>query len=204
MNQHMDLLDKQIEEEKRKSREFKQKIAAQDTAADHVALEQYLCEKAMEVYAACGHEAERDPDTLKMLAATEAKIEEFLALFDEAEAAGFGDVVDKLERDAESARRAMVKRLRKEMQDRKNKERTMAALQRSQAPIHKKMGKQIMFRSPPGYTAQRVVEEDDGFEGAVREHNVFCIWTGKDGLANSMPPTKELMAAQGPLVRDCG
>jgi len=190
MNQQMELLEKQTEEEKRKSREFKHKITERDTASDQEALEQYLCEKALEVYAACGHEAERDPDTLKMLAATEAKIEEFLALFDEAEASGLGLIVDHLEREAESARRAAVKQLRKELQDSKTKERTKASLLRSQAPIHKKTGKQIMYRSPPGYTAQHVVEEDDGYEEAVRDHMVFGIWTGKDGAPNAAPPTK--------------
>lgn len=166
------------------------KIAQQDTASDQEALMKYLGEKALEVYSACGYEAERDPDTLQMLAATEAKLEEFLGIFDEAEGLGQGKLVETLEREAANERREMLKRMRKEQQDRKIEERLKASLQRSQAPIHKKTGKQIMYRSPPVYTAQRVVQEDDGYEEAVREHRVFGIWTGKDGAHNASEPMK--------------
>mmetsp|Transcript_43339 Transcript_43339/g.92792 ORF Transcript_43339/g.92792 Transcript_43339/m.92792 type:complete len:610 (-) Transcript_43339:88-1917(-) len=190
MDQQLEILEKQIEEEKEKSQYFKMKIKEQDTTSAQEALEQYLCDRASEVYTACGYEAERDPDTLKMLAATEAKLEEYLGVIEEAETTGYGELVEQLERDKESARRAMVKQMRKEIQDRKTKERTQAALLRSQAPIHKRTRRQIMFRSPPGYTAQRVVVEDDGYEEAVREHTVFGVWTGKDGAANTAAPRK--------------
>merc|ERR1719411_229850 len=110
MNTQTAALVRQIAEERIKSTEFRQKISEQDASSDQEALESKMCEKAKEVYAACGHEAERDPDTLKMLAATEAKIEEFLVIFDEAENSSYDDLVKKLERDAESSRRAMVKR----------------------------------------------------------------------------------------------
>jgi len=190
MNQQISVLERQIEDEKVKSREFRQKIAAQDTASDQEALMRYLCEKALEVHSACGHEAERDPDTLKMLAATEATLEEFIGIFNEAEAMGFGKLVEGLERDAANERREMLKRMRKDQQDRKIEERLKASLLRSQAPIHKKTGKQIMYRSPPVYTAQRIVQEDDGYEEAVQEHNIFGIWTGKDGGHHASQPTK--------------
>lgn len=190
IRQQITTLDRQMEEEKRKCREFRHKIAQQDAASGQEALVRYLCEKALEVHSACGHEAERDPDTLQMLAAAEAKIEEFLAVFDEAEERGFESVVMGLERAAETQRREMLKSMRKEQLDRKVEERLKASLLRSQAPIHKKTGKQIMYRSPPVYHAQKVVQEDDGYEEAVNQHRVFGIWTGKDGLPNSSQPIK--------------
>jgi len=188
--QQISALRRQIEDEKRKCTDFRQKLAQQDTADEQEALTRYLCEKALEIHAACGHEAEREPDTLQMLAAAEAKIEDFLAVFDEAEELGLDNVVLTLERTAETQRREMLKRVRKEQQDRKIEERLKASLLRSQAPIHKKTGKQIMYRSPPTYTAQRVEQEDDGYEEAVSQHHIFGIWTGKDGAPNAAAPTR--------------
>jgi len=33
-----------------------------------------------------------------------------------------------------------------------------------------------------------VVQKDDGYEDAVREHNVFGIWLDKDGVPNAKQP----------------
>ena len=93
---------------------------------------------------------------------------------------------------------------RKLQQDKKIEDRLKASLHRSQAPVHKKVGKQIMFRSAPLYQARaglrsrvksswsrgRVVQEDDGYEEAVREHNIFGIWLDKDGVPNAQQPEK--------------
>ena len=34
----------------------------------------------------------------------------------------------------------------------------------------------------------RVVQEDDGYEENVREHNIFGIWLDKDGVPNAQQP----------------
>jgi len=187
-------LERQIQDERSKSLELRQKLAQQDSCSDQEDMIRSLCEKAEEVYSACGYEVEREPDTLQMLAAAEAKIEEFLGIFKDAEDLGFEKVVDRIEREAESNRRAMEKREKKEQADRKNQERVKASLRRSQTPIRKKTGKMIMYRSPPVNRTQRIVEEDSGYEEAVQEHKVFGIWTGKDGNHNPDAPVKDAPA----------
>jgi len=184
------LLEKQIEDERQKCEELRGKLSHRNGASEQEDPLKDLADKTIEVHQACGHEAEHDPDTLLMLGAIEAKLEEFLTVFDEAEASGLGHMVSKLEHKYETNRRGFVKRQRKEQQDRKIEERLKASLQRSQAPIHKKTGKQIMFRSAPLFQARRVVQEDDGYEDALKEHELFGIWLSKDGVPNAAMPSR--------------
>ena len=41
---------------------------------------------------------------------------------------------------------------------------------------------------PPLSDSGRVVQEDDGYEEAVREHNIFGIWLDKEGVPNAQQP----------------
>ena len=38
------------------------------------------------------------------------------------------------------------------------------------------------------FDSGRVVQEDDGYEEAVREHNIFGIWLDKEGVPNAQQP----------------
>mmetsp|Transcript_67175 Transcript_67175/g.176131 ORF Transcript_67175/g.176131 Transcript_67175/m.176131 type:complete len:569 (+) Transcript_67175:72-1778(+) len=190
MQQNISLLEKQIAEQKQRSEELNMKVSQKDLGSEQHELLKELAQKVMEVHNACGYEAEHDPDTLVMLGSIEAKLEEFLTVFDEAEETGYKEHVAALERQAETQRRSLVKRQRKEQQEQKNEQRLKASLLRSQAPIHKKVGKQIMFRSAPLFQARRVVEEDDGFDDACKEHEVFGIWMSKDGVPMPSQPVK--------------
>mmetsp|Transcript_127127 Transcript_127127/g.368035 ORF Transcript_127127/g.368035 Transcript_127127/m.368035 type:complete len:566 (-) Transcript_127127:56-1753(-) len=183
-------LERQIEDERGKCEELKGKLAQKRGSSEQEELLADLTGKTLEVYTACGHEADHDPDALVMLAAIEAKLEEHLNVFEEAEAAGLKRLVEELEKKYEINRRGFVKRQRKEQSDQKIDERLKASLQRSQAPIYKKTGKPIMRRSAPLCKARRVVQEDDGYEEAVNQHHIFGIWTGKDGAPNAAPPTR--------------
>jgi len=189
MRQNVALLEKQIEDERQKVDDLKLKVSQKDGGSEQQDLLKDLAQKVVEVHAACGYEAERDPDTLVMLGSIEARLEEFLTVIDEFEEVDKARV-DALERQAETNRRSLVKRQRKEQQEQKNEQRLKASLLRSQAPIHKKVGKQIMFRSAPLYQARRVVEEDDGYEEALKDHEVFGIWMSKEGMPNHAAPTK--------------
>jgi len=183
-------LERQIAEERATCEELRQKVSQKHGGSEQGVLLRELAEKVEEVHAACGHEAEHDPDALAMLAAVESKLEEFLEELDKAEAGGYAAQVEALERAKDKDRRELNKRQRKEEQDRRTEERLKASLQRSQAPIHKKVGKQIMFRSAPLFQARRVEQDDDGFEDAVKEHEVFGIWINKDGIPNASQPSK--------------
>jgi len=190
MQQGMKALELQIADERSKIDDLNLKLSQKHGSSEQDQFLRELMEKTIEVNAACGHDTEHDPDTLLMLAAIEAKLEEHLGAIDDAEANGYAALVDRLEREAEVARREKVKRERKEQHDKKTEERLKASLLRSQAPIHKKTGKQIMFRSAPLVRTRRVVVEDDGYEEAVRDHEVLGVWISKDGTPNAEEPEK--------------
>eukprot|EP00913_Durusdinium_trenchii_P001337 g1235.t1 len=142
----------------------------------------------VDVHGVCSHENQDDGDTLQMLARIEFKFEEYLAYLDEAEESGLGARVLAEEHKKERQRRLDLRLSRKLHQEKKIEDRLKASLHRSQAPVHKKVGKQIMFRSAPLFQARRVVQEDDGYEENVREHNIFGIWLDKDGVPNAQQP----------------
>jgi len=145
----------------------------------------------VEVHAACCNEKEHDSDTQEMLKAIEAKLEELLSFLDEVEETEAGTrQVEALEKHYDGIRRKNQRAQRMEQANRKNEERLKASWQRSQAPSHKKVGKQIMFRSAPLYQEKREVEEDDGFEENCQDHRVFGIWMNKEGIPNAQQPVK--------------
>lgn len=184
-------LEKQIEDVKHTCSDLRAKIHQKHGASEQEVLLKDLREKAMEVHAACGHEADHDPDTLTMLVAIESKLEEFLTVLIEAELEGGLDWrVKALEKQAEETRRKKAKDYRKHQQDKRTEERLNASLKRSQAPIFKKTGKPVMFRSAPPAQTRRVVQEDDGYEGWLKEHEVFGIWMNKEGVPNAGVPTR--------------
>merc|ERR1711879_520475 len=100
----------------------------------------------------------------------------------------FATLVSDFEKEKEKKRREMVRRQKKELMDHKIEERLKQSLQRSQAPIHKKVGKQIMFRSAPLFQARKVVQEDDGYDEAIKDLDVFGIWIDKNNNPNDVPP----------------
>merc|ERR1719399_2036660 len=117
-----------------------------------------------------------------MIGAIEGKLEELLTVLGEAEGgAGGVELVARLEREKEKERRERVRQMRVELQNRKNEERLKNSLLRSQAPVHKKTGKQIMFRSAPLIRAKKVVRETNDDEEAERAMRIFGIYMAKDG-----------------------
>lgn len=189
MQQQIAGLEKQISDEKGKCEELRHTVSQKRGASEQDQLLKELADKVLEVHTACGFDADHDPNTLQMLSAIEAKLEELLTQLEEAEAAN-PQQLDLLERQKEKDRRERVRHQRKELQDKKIEQRLKFSLIRSQAPVHKKIGKQIMFRSAPLFQARKVVKEDDGFEEAERDHNVFGIWIGKDGVPNATQPPR--------------
>jgi len=185
-------LERQILEEKSKCDELKQAISQKHGGSEIEDLLEGLGGGVVEVHGVCSHENQDDGDTLQMLARIEFKLEEYLAYLDEEEKSGPIQAARVLaeEHKKERQRRLDLRLSRKLQQEKKIEDRLKASLQRSQAPVHKKVGKQIMFRSAPLFQARRVVQKDDGYEDAVREHNVFGIWLDKDGVPNAKQPEK--------------
>jgi len=151
-----------------------------------------LTSKIIEVNKACGYDTDHDPDIMQMLKGIENKLEEFLSFLDEEEAE-VPKLVETQIRTKERERREYVKATRIAKMDAKTAERLETSLQRSQLPIHKKVGKQIMFRSPPLFQHRRIIVEDEGLEQDVQDHQVFGLYIDrKDGFPKpNAPPRPE-------------
>mmetsp|Transcript_75871 Transcript_75871/g.173697 ORF Transcript_75871/g.173697 Transcript_75871/m.173697 type:complete len:602 (+) Transcript_75871:140-1945(+) len=130
--------------------------------------------KLRDVYKQCNPEMDSDPPALQMLGAIEATLEELLSQLDEFQTLN-DEVVAREEKRKEHVRRDRVRQERQEYNTKKTEERLKNSLLRSQAPVHKKTGKQIMFRSAPLHQQKKVVKEDDGAEEAARLKRIFGI-----------------------------
>ena len=104
-----------------------------------------LSTKVADVYNRCGFDSDARMSTLQMLTNIETKLEEYLAVI-----SGMpGDFVEASEKAKEKERRQRAREEKIEQQKREQERRTLRALERAQAPVHKKTGKPVMFRSAP-------------------------------------------------------
>jgi len=191
LQQSMAEVEDSIKDEEEQSELLRQRTLKKGGASERDQMLDELTDRIIEVHKACGHDTEHDPNPKQMLRDTEAKLEEFLTFLDEEEDNN-PHLVEQEIRKKERERRDYVKHTRKETMDRKIQERLETSLQRSQLPIHKKVGKQIMFRSPPLFQARRVVVEDEGLEEAIKEHEVFGVYIDrKDGYPYPNAPKRE-------------
>merc|ERR1712139_1473 len=118
-------------------------------------------------------------------------LEELLSTLDDLEHVEHGEaVVLKLEREREKERRERHRQERVEELNRKQEERLKNSLLRSQAPVHKKAGKQVMYRSPPLRQEKKVVEDTSEAEANERDHKIFGLFIDKkdDMPKTSLPP----------------
>jgi len=191
MKQNIAHLEQQIAAENQRCETLRQEVSEKHRSSEQEELLKELGEKVVEVHAACGNDKEADPDTQEMLKAIEAKLEELLNFLEEVEETEAGaKQVESLEKQKDGIRRKNQRQQRIEQANQKTEERLRNSLQRSQAPIHKKVGKQIMFRSAPLFQARREVEQDDGFEENVKDHSVFGIWINREGVPNALKPAR--------------
>merc|ERR1712112_797120 len=175
----IDLLEQKIALEKGKCEELKRRIQGEtdgSAMAPDQSLLKELAHRVAEVSAVCGFESDRESDALGMLANLEAKLEELFAILDDMEQTPEGkELVLRCEREKEKERRDSVRAERLELQNNKNEERLRKTLQRSQAPVHKKVGKPVMFRSYVTPKVKKVVKEDNNAEEAERIRKLFGI-----------------------------
>merc|ERR1712100_564389 len=110
----------------------------------------------------------------------EKTLEDLLNDLDKYEAVDPARVKD-LEKKKEEERRTKVRNEKLRMQEEKIETRLEAMLKRSRDPVHKKVGKQIMYRSPPLDEKKREEPEDDGYDEAMRHYELFEIWLNRHG-----------------------
>ena len=116
-----------------------QRMGVQDITLDS------LSAKVNEVYVRCGFDSDASMSTLQMLTNIETKLEEYLTIIDEMPE----DFVEAAEKAKEKERRQRAREEKIEQQKREQERRVRRALERAQAPVHKKTGKPLMFRSAP-------------------------------------------------------
>ncbi|CAD7925220.1 unnamed protein product [Amoebophrya sp. A120] len=179
-------------ENARKGRAGKEEKEEQpkEEGAEEVSQAQLLADLSAEVlgvFQVCGFDTEaRDP--LQMLSQIENKLEELFGTLDNEEVQGDKDLVPRLEKEKERDRRDRVRQARIEAHAREREKRLKESLLRSQAPVHKKVGKQIMFRSQP-LMVQRKVEKID-YDELEREKDakVFGIYLDRNGVPYDKKP----------------
>ena len=115
-----------------------------------------LAAKVTEVYVRCGFEADASVSSLQMLTNIEAKLEEYLAAIDQMPE----DFVEVAEKQKEKERRSRIREEKQEQMRIEQERRVQRSLERAQAPVHKKQGKPLMFRSAPPLAKRRT--DDDG------------------------------------------
>lgn len=104
-----------------------------------------LAAKVADVYVRCGFDNDASVGTLQMLTNIEAKLEEYLAIIDQMPE----DFVEQAEKAKGKERRQRGREEKLEQQRKEQERRVQRSLERAQAPVHKKVGKPLMFRSPP-------------------------------------------------------
>lgn len=104
-----------------------------------------LRRQILSVYERCGFKATASSDTISMLAALEGKLESLIA-----QLAGLDpEYVAAKEKEKEKERRVRVREARLKQQKELHESRLTRMLERAQAPVKKREGKPVMFRSAP-------------------------------------------------------
>eukprot|EP00931_Biecheleriopsis_adriatica_P073183 TRINITY_DN47522_c0_g1_i1.p1 TRINITY_DN47522_c0_g1~~TRINITY_DN47522_c0_g1_i1.p1 ORF type:complete len:624 (+),score=190.65 TRINITY_DN47522_c0_g1_i1:105-1976(+) len=185
-------LEQSIKQEKQRGEELRQSHAEKASTDFQDKRLAILAAKVHEVYVKCDLAREQQqPDTLQMLGNIESRIEELIQGLDEAYQQD-AELVMRLEWQKERDRRERVRENRVKEQIDKQEERLKQSLQRSQKPVFKKAGKQVMYRSPPLRQERKVVKDTTDDEAHARDHKVFDIYIDrKTGVPQTEAPTLE-------------
>jgi len=191
-------LERVTRQEIKKSQKMQEQLQANAGTQVQDKKTEELREKIRTVYIQCGFEGTHDPDALKMLASIEAKLEELLKYLDQVETEGQvtrnvdgkevvvreggSDLILQLERQLELERRQRLRQERLVEEQKKQEKRLQASLARSQAPVVRRVGKQIMFRSAPNVVKVRVRHDDSEDKENERTKQLFGFYLDKDGI----------------------
>jgi hypothetical protein len=187
LQRNRDRLMKQVKEEEKQIEHIKATFNSKANAEVQDKKRKELKDKVKLVYAECHRDRDHgDPLTLQMLTAIEGTLEELLTVLDELDAFD-PELVLRLEKIKEKERREKVRAENQIKLAKKNDERLKASLARSQAPVIRKTGKQIMYRSEK--QREKKMELDTSEEkNQLEEHTLFGVYLGKDGIPHTEPP----------------
>merc|ERR1719183_2429125 len=141
--ENIEELKVQIEAENAKSEMLRQRAKASEGKEVQERLLQELNEKVRTVYVECGFDSDAKPTTLTMLTDLEGKLESLLAEMETMDKA----YVDTAEKAKDKERRERVRAIRIKEAQEEYEARLLRSMERAAAPVKKKTGKPVMFRS---------------------------------------------------------
>lgn len=147
-------------------------IAGKEAAGGSSAMEAMLPElrtHIVEVYELCGFKATASSDTISMLTQLEGKLEMLLSQLSTMEP----EYVSLKEKEKEKERRAKVREMRVRAQHEAHEQRLKKMLERAQAPVKKREGKPVMFRSAPIAKKAVVARPDPAMEQEKEDSRFF-------------------------------
>lgn len=126
-----------------------------------------LVARVSEVYVQCGFDRDNSAGILQLLTNIEVRLDEYLQLVGRMPE----EFVEATEKAREKERRTMAREQKIATSKREQEARLRRALERAQAPIHKKTGKTLMPRSHP--IRKKVVQEEHKLNDEEVELNAF-------------------------------
>ncbi|KAI9189645.1 hypothetical protein H9P43_001078 [Blastocladiella emersonii ATCC 22665] len=171
LRQQIDFLKSAISKEEDKARQLEEKAKFFTSSLSEADQERILAElntKVKEVYRRCLGEGDTNISTLQMLTAVENRLEQ---LFEAIELMP-PEKVEKAERLKDKERRQRMREEKMDVQRIQQEERIQRALERARAPVKKKTGKPVVFRSAPPQKKKKRTQDNKNKE----EEDLAYYW----------------------------
>ena len=173
LKQQIEILNTSISKEEEKLSSLQDRSKSFNTGISGIDSQEKLLsdfnQKVKEVYRKCLGDAEGSLNTLQMLTAIENKLEN---LFETIEMMP-PDKVEQAEKIKDKERRHRIREEKMDAQRLLQEERVQRALERAKAPVKKKTGKPVVFRSAPPQRKVKKAEDNKKKE----EEDLEYYWT---------------------------
>ncbi|KAJ3104061.1 Cilia- and flagella-associated protein 100 [Physocladia obscura] len=149
LTQQIEFLNSAIAREEEKARQLEERAKMFSTGLVGVESQEKLLEdlnhKVKDVYRRCIGDSDANLDTLQMLTNIENKLEQLFEVIENMPK----DKVEQAEKTKDKERRRRQREEKMETQRALQEKRVQIALERAKAPVKKKVGKPVVFRSAP-------------------------------------------------------
>ena len=173
LSSQIELLELAIKQEEDKGKALENRARESGDASGRETTLEELSAKVAQVYVQCGFDSDASIGTLQMLTNIEARLEEYLSIVDTMDE----EFVASAEKEKEKERRERVRKEKLEQQRRELERRMKRSLERAQAPVQKKVGKPVMFRS---YLPERKKRVDKSVDKEKKEEEELLNWLSQE------------------------
>lgn len=173
LSSQIELLELAIKQEEDKGKALENRARESGDASGRETTLEELSAKVAQVYVQCGFDSDASIGTLQMLTNIEARLEEYLSIVDTMDE----EFVASAEKEKEKERRERMRKEKLEQQRRELERRMKRSLERAQAPVQKKVGKPVMFRS---YLPERKKRVDKSVDKAKKEEEELLNWLSQE------------------------